>query len=120
MRSAYCTELFCRATTLPVKTTSPSLPQRSILSASTGTGCERSSLLCVLRVLAGPAIAVPALGGGPLGVGVPADDAGVHTQPVAGSNHDVLANLHVLGLLIEFTLVAQDGPGAIFLEHAHG
>jgi len=33
-------------TTLPVKTTSPSLPKRSILSASTVTGCVRSSLVC--------------------------------------------------------------------------
>ena len=55
MRSAYCTELFWRATTLPVKTTSPSLPKRSILSASTVTGCVRSSLVC-FRLTPGSAV----------------------------------------------------------------
>ena len=38
MRSAYCTELFCRATTLPVKITRLSLPNRSMRSESTVTG----------------------------------------------------------------------------------
>ena len=38
MRSAYWTELFWRATTLPVNTTRLSLPNRSILSESTVSG----------------------------------------------------------------------------------
>src|SRR5205823_14236329 len=38
MRSAYWTLLFWRATTLPVKMTRLSLPNRSILSESTVTG----------------------------------------------------------------------------------
>src|SRR5205809_221498 len=41
-RSAYWTALFWRATTLPLKMTRPCLPKRSILSASTVSGCCES------------------------------------------------------------------------------
>jgi len=56
----------------------------------------------------------------PLGVGVPVDHAGVHTEPVARGDDHVLPHFDVLGLLIEVSLVAEDHPGAILLEHPHG
>src|SRR3972149_2772597 len=70
MRSAYWTELAWRATTLPVKMTRPSLPKRSILSASMVRGWLRSSFaLAPARAGAWPPAGAAARGGGPAGGG---------------------------------------------------
>src|SRR6266849_1343356 len=54
MRSAYCVELFWLATTLPVKTTSPSFCRFSSWSASTVTGALRPSWLAAGRARSAP------------------------------------------------------------------